>query len=266
MRTIAVTGSASGIGAATAELLTSQGHRVIGVDIKDADVVADLGTAEGREVAVEGVTAAAGGSLDGLITCAGLAGLPGRSGALLVSVNYFGTVVLLEGLRPLLAKGEDAAATVISSNSITCQPGWPVAVADACLTGDEERARKIGEEAGSMNVYPATKSALVRYIRRHGVSSQWIGSGIRINAVAPGMIETPLVAEGRAHPDVGPLLDQFPIPVGRPGRPEEIAAFLAFLTSPAASFFCGSVLFADGGTDALLRPDGWPDPREIPSA
>jgi NAD(P)-dependent dehydrogenase (short-subunit alcohol dehydrogenase family) len=155
---------------------------------------------------------------------------------------------------------------VISSNSITCQPGWPVAVADACLTGDEERARKIGEEAGSMNVYPATKSALVRYIRRNGVSSNWIGKGIRINAIAPGMIETPLVAEGRAHPEVGPLLDQFPIPVGRPGRPSEIAEFLAFLTSPAASFFLGSVLFVDGGTDALLRPDGWPDPREIPSA
>jgi NAD(P)-dependent dehydrogenase (short-subunit alcohol dehydrogenase family) len=45
------------------------------------------------------------------------------------------------------------------------------------------------------------------------------------------------------------------VPIGRPGRAEEIAALLEFLLSPAASFFCGSVLFVDGGTDAMLNPE-----------
>ena len=57
------------------------------------------------------------------MTCAGLAGLPGRAGSLLASVNYFGTVDLLEGLRPLLGPGGSAVA--ISSNSTTVQPAVP---------------------------------------------------------------------------------------------------------------------------------------------
>ena len=74
MPTVAVTGSASGIGAACADRLARSGSRVIGMDRREADVVADLGTAEGRQVAVEAVAELSGGSLDGLVTCAGLAG------------------------------------------------------------------------------------------------------------------------------------------------------------------------------------------------
>jgi NAD(P)-dependent dehydrogenase (short-subunit alcohol dehydrogenase family) len=69
-----------------------------------------------------------------------------------------------------------------------------------------------------------------------------------------------MVAEGSAHPDVGPLIAMFPIPMKRPAQPSEIAAVIAFLLGPESSFFCGSVVFADGGTDALLRPDAWPAP------
>src|SRR5215211_4382482 len=103
MGTIAITGSASGMGAATVERLTADGHRVVGVDLRDAEVIADLATPEGRELAVEGVTEAVDGALDGLVTFAGLGGLPDRPGSLLASVNYFGTVDVLAGLRPLLA-------------------------------------------------------------------------------------------------------------------------------------------------------------------
>jgi len=53
----------------------------------------------------------------------------------------------------------------------------------------------------------------------------------------------------------------FPIPIGRPGRPEEIASLLAYLLSPDAGFFCGSVVFADGGSDAAVRADDYPTPR-----
>ena len=255
MRTIAITGSASGIGAATAERLRAAGDRVIGVDVRDADVVADLGTAEGRAGAIEGITAAADGRLDGFVPCAGLGGLPGRPGSLLVSVNYFGSVVLLEGLRPLL-EAAGGAAVAISSNSTTIQPNWPAEIAEACLAGDEQRARELADASDSMSTYPATKSALARWVRRN--AADWAAAGVALNAIAPGLVETALVAEGRADPTMAPMLAGLPIPVGRGGRAEEIAAFLAFLLSPEARFFCGSVLFVDGGTDALLRADDWP--------
>ena len=255
MRTIAITGSASGIGAATAERLRAAGDRVIGVDVQNADVVADLATAAGRAAAIEGVKAAADGRLDGFVPCAGLGGLPGRPGSLLVSVNYYGTVVLLEALRPLL-EAAGGAAIAISSNSTTIQPNWPAEVAEACLTGDEARARELADTTDSMSTYPATKAAIARYVRRN--APDWAASGVALNAIAPGLVETALVAEGREDPTMAPLLAGLPIPVGRGGRAEEIAAFLAFLLSPEARFFCGSVLFVDGGTDALLRADDWP--------
>ncbi len=86
-------------------------------------MVADLGTVEGRNSAVAAITEVSGGSLHGIVTCAGLAGAPDRAGSLLASVNYFGTVDLLTGLRPLLTKGGSAVA--ISSNSTTVQPAIP---------------------------------------------------------------------------------------------------------------------------------------------
>src|SRR4051812_19627389 len=115
MRTVVITGSASGMGAVTKARLEAAGDKVIGVDIKDADVVADLGTSEGRQAAIDGV-AALTDSIDGLVTWAGLPGLTDRPGSLLASVNYFGSIALLEGLRPLLAKGDRPAAVAISSN------------------------------------------------------------------------------------------------------------------------------------------------------
>ena len=252
------------MGAATAARLRDDGHRVIGVDQRDADVVADLASREGREAAIAGVGAASDGALDGLVTFAGLGPVPGRSGALLTSVNYFGSVELLAGLRPLLANGTDASAVAISSNSTTCQPGIPQDLVDACVAGDEARARELGEAGGSLVAYPASKTAICRFVRRNAPTDDWIGSGIRLNAIAPGLIDTPLVAEGMADPEMKPLLEGFPIPVGRPGKPQEIAILVDYLLSPLAGFFCGSVVLCDGGTEALLRPDDWPVSWELP--
>jgi len=259
MGTYVVTGAASGIGAATSSLLRQRGHEVIGVDLAGADIAADLGTPAGRRAAVDAVGERCGGALDGAVPCAGLGPIPDRAGSLIVSVNYFGTVELLDGLRPMLAAGSAPAVVAISSNSTTTAPGLPADLVELCLAGDEEGARRRADELGGLaGPYPASKLALARWVRRCAVGEAWAGAGIRLNAVAPGMIETAMVAEGRADPVVGPLLDQFPIPVGRPGRPEEIAALIAFLLGPDAGFFCGSVVFADGGTDALLRTDAWP--------
>ena len=220
------------MGAATTARLAANGHRVIGVDLRDADVLADLGTADGRAAAVSAVTDASDGALEGLVTFAGLGPLPGRSGALVASVNYFGTIALLEGLRPALARGDNPSAVAISSNSTTCQPGIPEALVGAYLENDEDAARELAEAGGSLLAYPSSKLAIARYVRRNATTPDWIGAGIRLNAIAPGLIDTPLVAEGMADAEMKPLLEQFPIPVGRPGTPNELAGSGRVLVEP----------------------------------
>jgi NAD(P)-dependent dehydrogenase (short-subunit alcohol dehydrogenase family) len=260
MRTVVVTGSASGMGAATKSRLEADGQKVIGVDLRDADVLADLGTPEGRQAAIDGVTEVAGGSLDGLVTWAGLPGLTDRPGSLLVSVNYFGTIAMLEGLRPLLAKGDRPSAVAISSNSTTCQPGVPMDVVERCLAGDEDGARAAADVASSLASYPATKTAIAWWVRRQAPTAAWAGEGITLNAVAPGAVETPLLQASRQDPVIGEMVDAFPVPIGRKAEPDELAAFVQFLLGPDARFFCGSVVFVDGGTDAQFRADAYPSP------
>jgi NAD(P)-dependent dehydrogenase (short-subunit alcohol dehydrogenase family) len=260
-RTVVITGAASGIGAATAARLAAAGWRVVGVDKDEADIVADLSSAEGRARAVREASARSEGTLAGIVTCAGLAGSPHRAGSLLAAVNYFGTVEVLGGLRPLLPPG--GAAVAISSNSTTVQPAIPADLVEACLEGDVQLSGRIADARGSIVSYPATKLAVAHWVRREATGPNWAGSGLRLNAIAPGMIDTPMVAGMRADPETGPLLDLLPIPVGRPGRPEEIAALVEFLLGPDAAFFCGSVVFCDGGSDAVLRTTEWPAAWDI---
>jgi NAD(P)-dependent dehydrogenase (short-subunit alcohol dehydrogenase family) len=233
---------------------------VVGVDLADAEVVADLGEAAGRRAAVEQVVAECDGSLAGLVACAGLAGLPERAASKLVSVNYFGTVEVALGLRDALAAG-GGSVVATSSNSTTCQPGFSLDLVDACLTGDEAAACQLADEGDSLTAYPATKTAVARWIRRAATTPEWLGAGVRLNAVAPGMVETAMIAEGRAHPVVGPLLGMFPLPIGRAGEPAEIAAAIDFLLH--SSYCVGTVMLIDGGTEALLRPDAWPTRWEL---
>ena len=259
-RTAVITGSASGMGAATAARLRADGWRVIGIDLDDADVTADLGTVDGRQSAVDGAIALLDGSLDALVTWAGLGGFPGRDGSLLASVNYFGTIALLEGLRPLLARGTDPAAVAIASNSMTCMPGVPMVVTESCLAGDEAAARAAADQAGSVTAYPATKLAVTRWCRREAPGARWAGEGIRLNVLAPGAVETPLLAATKADPVLGPLFEGFPVPIGRNGTAEELAGTVAFLLGPDARFFVGTVLVVDGGTEAQLRAADLPSP------
>ncbi len=257
MGTFVVSGSASGMGAATAVLLRDAGHRVVGVDIRDADVIADLSTAAGRDSAVAAVLEAVGERLDGVALFAGVGGATGRDPRLLVSLNYFGSVELFDALRPLLAAAGTSSAVAISSNSATCQPGWSEKLVEACLTGDEARARHVAQDGDSPTAYPATKAALARWVRRSAPRPEWAGAGIRLNAVAPGLIETPFVDETRADPVLGQLIGGFPLPLGRGGRADEVAELVVFLLT-AGTFLCGSFLVVDGGTEALLRPADWP--------
>ncbi|QIK67763.1 SDR family oxidoreductase [Nocardioides sp. HDW12B] len=258
MGTYAVTGAASGIGAATTAVLRERGHRVVSVDREDAEVVADLATPDGRARAVREILAACSGRLNGVVPCAGLAGVTGADSARLVSVNYFGAVEVVAGLRPALAAaaaaGEPSAVVVLSSNSVTCQPGWDLGVARRCLAGDEPDARELAGAREAVLVYPATKAALAWWVRREGVTPDWIGAGVRLNAVAPGLVATPMTDGVRADPVLGRFADRYPTAIGRPGRPEEVARTIAFLLSEEAGLLVGSVLVVDGGTDALTWP------------
>jgi len=251
MRVIAVSGSASGIGAAVRARLERAGDEVIGVDLRDAEVTADLSDPAGRAAAVAAVGARSGGRLDGVVVCAGV-GPHVEPWSTVVSLNFFGAQALLAGLRDALVRGRDGAAVAISSNSSRL-PGADGPLADACLTGDEDGARRIALELDGHRTYAGAKLALARWVRREAPA--WARDGVRLNAVAPGAVRTPLLDGGLAHPVYGPAIRGFPIPTGGFGTPEQVAAVVAFLLGPDAAFCAGSVVFVDGGSDAMLRPD-----------
>ncbi len=248
-RTYLVTGSASGIGRATTEYLTERGNRVITLDLHDADVVADMGTASGRTHAIEAVKKLAGGSLDAIVAGAGTFGMT----SLTVRVNYFGTVALLEGLRPLLAAGDHPRAVTIASIAVLFPP--IDAAVEACLAGDEEAAAAAAE-VQTYSAYSSSKRALARWVRRTAPTAEWAGAGIALNAIGPAVIKTPMIASLLDDPAGLEMLNTgTPMPFGGHADPEQVAPILAFLTSPENTLVTGQVLFTDGGADALMRGD-----------
>src|SRR6266851_9143973 len=138
-RTYVVTGAASGIGAATARYLRERGGRVIACDIRDADVIADLTTSEGRAQLVEGVTRLSEGRIDAIVANAG--GGPAETS---LSLNFFGAVATLEGLRPLLDASPAPRAVAVSSIA-SFGPVDPKLI-DTCLSMDESAANAAAKE------------------------------------------------------------------------------------------------------------------------
>ncbi|WP_278256396.1 NAD-dependent epimerase/dehydratase family protein [Nocardioides convexus] len=203
MGTYAVTGSASGMGAAVVDRLVGDGHRVIGIDIQQADVTADLSTPAGRRAAAAAVLEKAGGVLDGAVLAAGLGPAPGRDRARLIAeVNVLGVTESLEAWRPALAAADRAKVVVFASNSTTTVPLVPGRVVRALAEGDVERAvrtlRLLGKAAPTF-AYAASKTALAHWVRRNAVTPAWAGAGIRLNALAPGAIMTPLLEQQTRH-------------------------------------------------------------------
>ncbi len=252
------------MGKETVERLRSAGHTVIGVDLRNAEVTADLSTREGRDRAAAEVLELAHGSLDGAVLAAGLGPQPGRTTNLL-EVNYFGVVELLVAWRDALATSGNGKVVVFASNSTTTVPLVPSATIRALLAGDLRKAlrplRKFGRNAPPL-AYAASKIALSRWVRRTAVTPEWAGVGIRLNAIAPGAILTPLLQSQLDDPNDSKALEAFPIPIGTFGDAGQIAEWVTHMLSSAADFLVGSIVFVDGGTDAYFRADDWP--RGVP--
>lgn len=252
MGVYAMTGGATGIGAELKNQLLTAGHQVISVDIKEGDVIADLSTAEGRKAAIDGVRERAPDGLDGFIPCAGLPPVA-KPLSLIAQVNYFAVVATVEGLKDLVAK-KRGSVLLVASNSAP-MIGKDDEFVQACLAGDEAAACAHIETRDGHTAYAGSKRAITAWMRRNVVA--YAQEGLRINAVAPGITQTPLSDLVMADEELGQAMQEFGkmVPWGGTAQPAQIANVMRFMLSEEADFVCGSIFFVDGGSDAMLRSD-----------
>ena len=245
-RVAIVTGAASGIGAATTAALVREGAHVVGLDVdaeRGARVAAETGAAfSAVDVADEaalahaiGDTARAHGGLDVLVSCAFAAAFGSVASLGLAEWRRTLEVTLtavFSGLRaavPLMrARGGGAVVNVASISG---------------LAGDRGLA-----------AYNAAKAGVVNFTR--AAALELATAGIRVNAVCPGLIDTPALRRAFARVPERAAVARAAIPVGRFGRAEEVADAILFLAAPEAAYITGTTLVVDGGLSAAT---GIPD-------
>jgi len=251
-RTYVVTGVASGIGQATRRLLEDQGHRVVGIDLHQAEIEVDLGSPDARAQLRARVIRAGADSLDGIVAVAGVL----DPTSLAVRVNYFGAIATLEELRPLLLNSAAPRAALVASFS-ALQPVDSELVT-AMERGDEPAAIASADALVAAGhgglIYASTKRAIAEWVRTNSIASSWAGAHIPLNAVGPGIVTTPMTATILSDADARAAMERrVPMPLNGPSGPEPIAALLAFLTSELNTHITGQVVFIDGGADASIR-------------
>ncbi|MDG1011646.1 MAG: SDR family oxidoreductase [Luminiphilus sp.] len=250
MATYIMTGGASGIGATTRQLLMDEGHRVVTLDLRNADILTDLSDEDAREATLKALRSDYP-MIDGVITCAGVASHfpdPGK----ILSINYFGTRAVIEGLIDTIRPGGRIVA--ISSNSAPMCANEALVL--AMLDNDSNKAAALAESSNGHECYAGSKQAVARWMRR--VAPEYARRGVCFNAIAPGYIETPMteaVANSEAY---GSAIKEFvaSIPIGRSGQTNDVAQLIRFLLSPEAAFIAGSLIYCDGAHDAMMRTEG----------
>jgi NAD(P)-dependent dehydrogenase (short-subunit alcohol dehydrogenase family) len=242
-----VTGAASGNGRGIAEKLLDEGARVTLVDINAEAleevcapypgalaVVADVTDLVSMQDAVS-TTVEAFGGLDVLVNNAGIV----RGSAFDdLEESEWEQVFKVNSTGPFLAS---KAAVPAIRRTLASKPGSTGAIVN--ITSVE--AHIVVSSSGHPQIhYNASKGALLMFTK--GLAIEAAGTGIRVNAVAPGFIATPFTSNVLGNPEVKRwLLDR--TPMGRIGRPEDVANAVSFLASENASFVTGATLLVDGG-------------------
>ena len=247
----AVTGVASGIGAALAARLLAHGCRVTGFDVRpptDAPFpchavdLADL-------AAIEAALAPAAGPFDGLCNNAGVSPRPGQEVAIL-AINYFAQRSVTRALLPRLAPG----ASIVNMAS-RAGARWRDNLAQvqrlAALDPADLAAFVRDERIDATRAYNLSKEALIAWTV--GESEAMTARGLRINAVCPGAVATGLLTDFAAA--FGEAMARNVARAGRPGQPEEIAAVVDFLLGPDSSWLRGAEIAPDGGMGAFAASD-----------
>ena len=248
-RRVVVTGAASGMGAATTAMLLEAGAEVHAIDI--APIEADVSRAYECDLsdpaAIESTVAQIGGPIDALFCCAGLAQThpPLR----VMAVNFLGTRHVVDTALPRM--GEGGAIAVISSVAgFAWKTAWPLhkalhatrSIADG-LAWCEDHLETVGDG------YGFSKQALSSWVLAR--APELATRGLRINALCPGMTQTPMMPD--FEKTVGDQLASFPNPIGRLSTAEEQAHAMLFLNSVEASYLTGIELFNDGGATAIMN-------------
>ena len=223
---------------------------MIGIDRRDADVVADLADPQERDRVVREVLDRCDGRIDGVVSCAGLG--PYEDPRAITRVNYFGAIAILDRFRDALARSPQPAAVAISSVAGAFAPIAIPEYIEACQEGDENRALAAIDGRDGTIAYANAKRALALAVRRR--ATDWGELGIRLNAVAPGKMETPMLDKLLSLDEHAAAIRALPVPLNRSGSADVVATVYAFLVGPDASFVHGQILFVDGGSEAVVRP------------
>ena len=248
-KTIVITGISSGIGARTAELAAQLGADVIGIDRRmpetaiESFIEGDLSTQAGVDDIVEHLPP----RFDALCNVAGVSGTLGAAKTL--AINFYGLRALSLAAAAHLREG----GAIVNVASIAGY-GWRANLERTkALVG----AAGFPEVAGNHTVndaegYPVSKEALLLWTQRAAHQSPFKERGIRVNAVSPGPVATPILREFRAvFGDA--RVDSDIAAVGRPGTASDIAPAILFLCSDGARWINGANLPVDGGLEAVVN-------------